>query len=179
MSGIFFDLPSVRFPRRFRFVQPVLQTLAAWLFRWLTPKGFGVECAGVLREVHSRYNEAEFPSASSRDGGTWNKFDSALEESRPTDGVPSFFGALRPFNHWKIVKDQHELLLIGKTLTPLARWGATQRKSRTVSGAAGAGKGAKKDVLAAGSRVFRERRREKICRTTTEWYTAIATGAQA
>src|SRR6476661_968980 len=102
MSGIFFDLPSVRFPRRFRFVQPVLQIFAASLVRWLSAPAY------ALRQVHSRYDEAEF--------------DSALDESRATDGVPSFFGALRPFNNWKIVKDQHELLFIGKTLTPSTRW---------------------------------------------------------
>ncbi|MFZ0918028.1 MAG: hypothetical protein WAN04_14130, partial [Candidatus Udaeobacter sp.] len=36
MSGIFFDLPSVRFLRRFRFLKPMLQTIAVSLFRWLS-----------------------------------------------------------------------------------------------------------------------------------------------
>ena len=173
MSGIFFDLPSVRFPRRFRFVQPVLQMFAASLVRWLSAPA----CA--LRQVHSRYDEAEFPSASSRGGGTWSKFDSALDESRATDCVPSLFGALRPFDNWKTVKDQHELLFIGKTLTPSARWGPTQRKSGTFSRAAGASEGAEKDVLATGSRIFRKRRREKIGRRTAQWRAAVAAGAQA
>src|SRR4029450_8847473 len=129
MSGIFFDLPSVRFLQRFRFLELMLQTFAASLFRSLTPKAFGVGWAGALRQVHSRYDEAEFPSASQ---SAWNEFDSALDESRATDGVPSLFGALRPFNNWKTVKDQHELLFIRKTPTPLARWGPTQRKSGTL-----------------------------------------------
>ena len=170
MSGIFFDLPSVRFLRRFRFVQPVLQMFAASLVRWLSAPA----CA--LRQVHSRYDEAEFPSASQ---SAWNEFDSALDESRATDGVPSFFGALRPFNNWKTVKDQHELLFIGKTLTPSARWGPTQRKSGTFSRTAGTSEGAEKDVLATGSRIFRKRWREKIDRTTAQWRAAVAIGAQA
>ena len=99
MSGIF-DLPSVRFLQRFRFLELRLQTFAASLFRSLSVP----VCA--LRQVHSRHDEAEFPSASQ---SAWNEFDSALDESRATDGVPSFFGALRPFDNWKTVKDQHEL----------------------------------------------------------------------
>ena len=152
MSGIFFDLPSVRFLRRFRFLEQMLQKLLAWLFRWLSAP----VCAS--RQVRSRYDEAEFPSASQR---AWNELDSALDESRATDGVPTLFGALRPLDNWKIVKDQHELLFIRKTPTPLARWGPTQRKSRTLSGTTGTGKEAEKDVLAAGCRIFRKRRREK------------------
>src|SRR5205823_2889145 len=170
MSGIFFDLPSVRFLQRFRFLELMLQTFAASLFRSLSAPA----CAS--KRVHSRYDEAEFPSASQ---SAWNEFDSALDESRATDGVPSFFGALRPFNNWKTVKDQHELLFIGKTLTPLARWGPTQRKSGTFSRAAGASEGAEKDILATGSRIFRKRRREKIDPTTAQWRAAVTTGAQA
>jgi hypothetical protein len=170
MSGIFFDLPSVRFLRRFRFVQPVLQMFAASLIRWLRVPAY------ALRQVHSRYDEAEFPSASQ---SACNKFDSAFGESRATDGVPSFFGALRPFENWKTVKDQHELLFIRKTPTPPARWGPTQRKSGTFSRAAGASEDAEKDVLATGYRIFREwRRDEESSNTTAEWHTAFATPAQ-
>src|SRR5215472_3225150 len=166
MSGIFFDLPSVRLPRRFRFLEPMLQTFAASLFRWLSAP------ASALRQVHSRYDEAEFPSASQ---SACNKFDWALDESRATDGVPSFFGALRPFDNWKTVKDQHELLFIGKTPTPFARWGPTQRKSGTLSGTQGTGEDAEKNVLAANCRIFRKRRREKkSAGTTAQWRAAIA-----
>src|SRR5215472_660074 len=171
MSGIF-DLPSVRFLQRFRFLQLRLQTFAASLFRSLSVPG----CA--LRRAHSRYDEAEFPSASQN---AWNEFDSALDESRATDGVPSFFGALRPFDNWKTVKDQHELLFIRKTLTPPARWGPTQRKSGTLSGTPGTGEDAEENVLAAGCRIFRKRRREKESgdTTTSQWCAAIvATCAQ-
>jgi hypothetical protein len=170
MSGIF-DLPSVRFLQRFRFLELMLQTFAASLFRSLS----GPACA--LKRAHSRYDEAEFPSASQ---SAWNEFDSALDESRATDGVPSLFGALRPFGNWKTVKDQHELLFIRKTPTPLARWGPTQRKSGTLSGTPGTGEAAEKNVLAAGCRIFWKRRREKErAGTTAQWCAAIAACAQA
>ena len=173
MSGIF-DLPSVRFLQRFRFLELMLQTFVASLFRSLSVPA----CA--LKRAHSRYDEAEFPSASSRDGGTCDKFDLALDESRATDGVPSFFGALRPFGNWKTVKDQHELLFIRKTPTPLARWGPTQRKSGTLSGTPGTGEAAEKNVLAAGCRIFWKRRREKeSAGTTAQWRAAIAACTQA
>jgi hypothetical protein len=174
MSGIFFDLPSVRFLQRLRFLELMLQTFAASLFRLLSAPA----CA--LRQVHSRYDEAEFPSATSRDGGTCDEFDSALDESRATDGVPSFFGALRPFDNWKTLKDQHELLFIRKTPTPLARRGPTQRKSGTLSGTTGTGKDTEKDVLAARCRIFWEWRRQKEnAGAAAQWCAAIATCAQA
>ena len=158
MSGIFFDLPSVRFLQRFRFLELMLQTFAASLFRLLRVPA----CA--LRQGRSRYDEAEFPSASH---SAWNEFDSALDESRATDGVPSLFGALRPFDNWKTVKDQHELLFIGKTPTPHARWGATHRKPGTFSGTTGTGEDAEKNLLAAGCRIFRQRRRHKESASAT------------
>jgi hypothetical protein len=124
----------------------MLQTFAASLFRLLSAPA----CA--LRQVRSRLDEAEFPSASQ---SACNKFDSALYESRAKDGVPSLFGALRPFDNWKTVKDQHELLFIRKTPTPLARWGPTQRKSGTLSGTPGTDEDAEKDLLAARYRIVR------------------------
>jgi hypothetical protein len=170
MSGIF-DLPSVRFLQRFRFLELMLQTFAASLFRLLSVP------ASALRQGHSRYDEAEFPSAPQ---SACNKFDRALDESRATDGVPSLFGALRPFDNWKTVKDQNELLFIRKTPTPLARWGPAQRKLRTRSRTTGSSEDAEKDLLAAGCRIFRKRRREKESgNSTSQWCAAIATSAQA
>src|SRR5262249_15729429 len=149
----------------------MLQTLAASLFRCLSVP------ASALRQVHSRYDEAEFPSASE---SACNKFDSALDESRATDGVPNLFGALCPFDNWKTVKDQHELLFIRKTPTPLARWGPTQRKSGTLSGTPGTSEDEEKNLLAAGRRIFRKRRREKESDgTPAQWRSAVATCAQA
>jgi len=168
MSGIFFDLPSVRFLRRFRFLEAMRQIFAASLLRWLSAPACG------SRQVYFRHTEAEFPLASQK-----RKFEWTLDDSRAADGVPSLFGALRPFNNWTKPKNQHELLFIRNTLTPLARWGPTQRKSRTLSGPAGSGKDAKKDILATGCRIFRKRRGEKENRTGTQWYAAFATDAQA
>ena len=170
MSGIFFDLPSVRFLQRFRFLELMLQTFAASLLRSLSAPA----CA--LRQVHSRYDEAEFPSASQ---SAWKKFDSALDESRATDGVPNLFGALRPCDNWKTVKDQHELLFIRKTPTPPARWGPTQRKSGTLSGTARTDEDAEKDLLAACCRIFQKRQRqEESPGTTARCRAAIAACAQ-
>src|SRR5450759_1173338 len=170
MSGIFFDLPSLRFLRRFRFLEPMLQRIAASLFRCLS----GPACA--LRQVHFRHDEAEFPLASQ---SGCKKFDWTLDDSRAADGVPNVFGALRPFDNWIKTKDQHELLFIRKTLTPLARWGPTQRKSRTRCGATGSSEDAEKDILATGCRIFRKRQGEKQNRSAAaQWCAAFATGAQ-
>ena len=174
MSGIFFDIPNVRFLRRFRFLELMRQIFVASLFRWLSAPACG------SREGHFRHTEAEFPSASSRDGGTCEKFDWTLDDSRAADRVPSLFGALCPFNNWTKPKNQHELLFIRKTLAPPARWGPTQRKSRTLSDPAGGGEDAKKDILATSCRIFRKWRGEKENRSAaTQWRTGFATGAQA
>jgi len=171
MSGIFFDLPSIRFLRRFRFLEPVLQTVAASLFRCLSAP------ARALREVHFRHDEAEFPLASQ---SACKKFDWTLDDSRAADGVPNLFGALRPFNNWTKIKDQHELLFIRKTLTSLARWGPTQRKSRTLSRPPGCSEDAEKDILATGCRIFRKRQGEKEERAAAaQWCAAFATSAEA
>ena len=172
MSGIFFDLPSVRFLRRFRFLEPMLQTFAASLLRCLS------EPARALRRVHFRHDEAEFPSASQ---SACKKFDWTLGDSRAADGVPSRFGALRPFNNWTNPKNQHELLFIRKTLTPLARWGPKQqRKLRTLWRPAGTSEDAEKDILATRCRIFRKRRGEKENRSAAaQRRSAFATGAQA
>jgi hypothetical protein len=169
MSGIFFDLPSVRFLRRFRFLELMLQTVAASLFRCLRAP------ARALRQVDFRHDEAEFPLASQ---SVSKKFDWTLDDSRAADGVPNLFGALRPFNNWTKIKDQHELLFIRKTLTPLARWGPTQRKSRTISRPAGSSEDAEKNILATGCRIFWKRRGEKESRSA-QWYAAFATSAEA
>src|SRR5881397_3832188 len=148
--------PSVRFLRRFRFLELMLQTVAASLFRCLSTP------ARALRQVHFRHDEAEFPLASQ---SVSKKFDWTLDDSRAADGVPNLFGALRPFNNWTKIKDQHELLFIRKTLTPLARWGTTQRKSRTISRPAGSSEDAEKNILATGCRIFWKRRGEKESRS--------------
>jgi hypothetical protein len=147
----------------------MLQTIAAILFRCLSAPGF------ASRRVYFRHDEAEFPLASQR-----RKFDWTLDDSRAADGVPSLFGALRHFNNWKKLKDQHELLFIRKTLTPFARWGPTQRQQRTLSGPAGNSENAEKNILAESCRIFRERRRQKANgRAAAQRGAAFAGGAEA
>ena len=169
MSGIFFDIPSVRFLRRFRFLEAMRQIFVASLLRWLSAPDCG------SRQGHFRHTEAEFPLASQS-----RKFDWTLDDSGAADGVPSLFGALRPFNNWTKPKNQHELLFIRKTPTPLARWGPTQqRKSRTLWRPAGTSEDAEKDILATRCRIFRKRRGEKENRSAAaQWRTAFATIAQ-
>jgi len=170
MSGIFFDLPSVRFLRRFRFLKLMLQTFARSLLRWLRAP------ASASRQGHFRYNKAEFPLAPQ---SACRKFDWALDDSRAADGVPSLFGALRPFNHWKKLKDQHELLFIRKTPTPFARWGPTQNKLPTLSRTADSSENAEEDILATSCRVFRKRQGQtETGGTGAQWRAAFATGAQ-
>ena len=167
MSGIFFDIPSVRFLRRFRFLEAMRQIFVASLLRWLSAPACG------SRQGHFRHTEAEFPSVSQR-----RKVDWTLDDTRAADGVPSLFGALRPLNNWTKPKNQHELLFIRKTLPPLARWGPTQRKSRTLWEPAGSSEPPKKDILATGCRIFRKRRREKENRSAAaQRRSAFATGA--
>jgi len=149
MSGIFFDIPNVRFLQRFRFLELMRQIFVASMLRWLSAPACG------SRQGHFRHTEAEFPSASQ---SAWRKFDWTLDDSRAADRVPSFFGALRPFNNWTKPKNQHELLFIRKTLTPLARWGPTQqRKLRTLWRPTGTSEDAEKDILATRCRIFRKR----------------------
>ena len=171
MSGIIFDIPSVRLLRRFRLLERVLQTIAAQLFRWLS------EPACASRQVYFRHDEAEFPSASQ---SGCKQFDWTLDDSRAADRVPNLFGALRPFNHWIKIKDKHELLFSRKTLPPLARGGPTQSKSRALSRSTGSNEDAEKNILATGCRIFRKRRRkEESGGSTAQWHAAFATCAQA
>src|SRR5438874_10005663 len=170
MSGIFFDLPSVRFLLRFRFFGTMMRIFASLLRRWLSAPACG------SRKVYFRLAEAECSAASQR---ACNLFDWTIGDSLAADGVPNVSGALRPFNNWVKREDYYELLFIRKTLTPLARWGPTQRKSRTISRPAGSSEDAEKDILATGSRVFRKRQGQKENRSaTTQRHAAFAAGAE-
>ena len=169
MSGIFFDLPSVRFLRRFRFLEPMLQTFAVSLFRCLSVP------ARALRQVCSRHDEAEFPLASQ---SAWKKVDWTVDDSRAADGVSNVIGALRPSDNWIQLKDQHELLFIWKTLTPPARWRPAQGKQRTTSEPRANRQDAEKDILATSCRIFQKRRGEKEnASTAAQWFATVASGA--
>src|SRR5213593_518507 len=115
MSGIFFDLPSPRFLRRFRLFETMMRTFASSLLRWLITPAYG------SRQVHFRLKEAEFPAASQ---SASNLFEWTVSDSRAADGAS--IDALCPFNNWLKLKDQHELLFIRETLASSAR-GARRR----------------------------------------------------
>lgn len=164
MSGIFFDLPSLRFLRRFRFFETMMRTLASFLIRLLS--------AGVCgsKQVHFRLNEAEFPAASQSacrlsesTMGDWHAADSAS------------IGALRTIKNWIKLKDQYELLFIWETLAPVARWVATEGRPRTLSGSARGIESRKKDILAAGGRFFwkRQGRHKENGYGGAQWYAAF------
>ncbi|HXQ02074.1 MAG TPA: hypothetical protein VN801_03830, partial [Candidatus Udaeobacter sp.] len=113
MSGFLFGFPSLRFLRRFRFFDTTVRPFAPGLLRWLTARARG------LRQVQSRLDEAEFPTASQSALFEW-----ALDDWRAADGAS--IDALRPFNNWIKPKDQHELLFNWETLAPFARRPPTQ-----------------------------------------------------
>ena len=149
MSGIFFDLPSPRLLRRFRFSETRRLTVASSLLRWFRA------LACDLRQVHFRLNEVEFPVASQ---SACRLFESTLGDSRAADCAS--IDALRPFNNWVKLKNQHELLFIWEAFSPFA-WRDAPQGQPTLSGSAGESETAKKDILAAGDRIFRRRHRHK------------------
>jgi hypothetical protein len=167
MSGIFFDLPSVRFLRRSRFFETMMRTFASSLRRWLSAPACG------LRQVYFRLDEAEF-SAASQNG--YKLVDWTLDGSRAADSVPNarywtspsdwrISGALCLFNNWIKLKDQHELLFIRATPAPFAWRRPTQRQLRSFSGSTRISKDSEKDILAAGGRIFWKWRCHKEERT--------------
>src|SRR4030095_1054228 len=147
MAGFLFGFPSLRFPRRFRFFDTTVRPFAPWLLRWLTARARG------LRQVQSRLDEAEFPTASQSALFEW-----ALNYWRAADGAS--LDALRRFNNWTKRKDQHELLFNWETLAPLARW-LPNPWQRPPAASAGRNERAEKDKLAAAppTRVVSEKKR--------------------
>jgi hypothetical protein len=145
MSEIFFDLPSLRFLRRFGFFETMMRSSASSLLRWLSAPAYG------SRQVHFRLDEAEFPAASQ---SACKLFERTLADSRAADGAS--IDALRPFNNWVKLKDHYELLFIRETPAPFARRVPPQGP-RTLSGSAGRSENSKKDILAAARCVFWKR----------------------
>src|SRR4030095_5426941 len=138
MSGIFFDLPSPRLLRRFRFFETRMRTCASSLLRWLRTS------ACDSRQVHFRLNEVEFPAASQ---SACKLFEWTLGDSRAADCAS--IDALRPFNNWVKLRNQHELLFIWEAVAPFARRSPPQGQSRTLSRSARESETSEKDILAA------------------------------
>src|SRR6266513_828143 len=165
MSGIFFDLPSPRFLRRFRFFGTMMRTSAFSLLRWLSAPA----CSS--RQVHFRLNETEFPVASQ---SACKMFERTLGGSHAADRAS--IDALRLFNNWVNLKDQHELLFIRETLAPRARWVPTQRQWPLALSTRGS-ETAKAGILAAGRCIFwkRENCKERSNGSSAQWRAALAT----
>jgi hypothetical protein len=163
MPGMLFDVPSFRFLRRSSFFDIWMRTFASSLHRWLSARS----CDS--REVISRLDEAEFPTASQSALFEW-----ALGDWRAADGAS--FDALRRFNNWTKRKDQHELLFNWETLAPFARRLPTPWQ-RPRASSARRSEGAKKDILAADCRIFWRRHNEDRSRRPQRC-PAFATGTQ-
>jgi hypothetical protein len=147
MSGIFFELPSLRFLRRFRFFETVMRTFASSLLRWLSALAYG------SRQVHFRLSEAEFSTASQSACKLFKRTD-----SRAADGAS--IDALRPFKNWVKLKDHYELLFIRETPAPVAGRVPPQGP-RSLSGPAGRSETSNENVLAASRSFFWKRQRQK------------------
>ena len=119
-------------------------------FDWLTTAG----C--VLRRFYFRHDEAEFPAASSRNGGICSLLGETSRGSRVVDRAS--LDALRPLNNWVNTKDHHELLSTGETPAPWAWSVSTKGRPRAFPRAARACTEAK-NILATNRRIFWKRRR--------------------
>jgi hypothetical protein len=166
MPGMLFDVPSLRFLRRSSFFDIVMRTFASSLHRWLSAR------ACDSREVISRLEEAEFPTASQ---SACNLVEWALDDWRAADGAS--FDALRPSNNWTKPKDQHELLFNWETLASFARWLSTPWQ-RPRPSSARRSEGAKKDILAADCRIFWKWHNEGRSKPSTQRCPAFAIGTQ-
>jgi hypothetical protein len=161
MSGISFDLPSLRFLRRFRSFETMMRTFASSLLRWLSAPACG------SRQVHFRLHEAEFSAASQ---SACKLFERTLGDSRAADGAS--IDALRPSNNWVNLKDQHELLLIRETLAPFARRVPTQGQW-PLALSTGRNESSEENILAAGRSIFWKRQRQKTGNASAQWCAAI------
>jgi hypothetical protein len=163
MSGFLFGFPSLRFLRRFRFFDTTVRSFAPWLLRWLSAQ------ARRSKQVQSRLDEAEFPTASQSALFEW-----ALSDWRAADGAS--LDALRQLNNWTKRKDHHELLFNWETLAPFARWLPTPWQQPCASSAR-RNEAAKKDILATDCRIFWKWRNEGR-NNRAQWRTVFATSAQ-
>lgn len=164
MSGIFFDNPAVRFPRRFRISEIMTRCFAS--VRWLIVAACRPKC--------SRREEAEFPAAA----------QIALQTFRgsPTADRASY-DALRLQNNWVKIKDQYETSIIRETFAPFARWISTETRWAFASAIRGRATAGKEITLAAlHGAVFKWKASKSTVRTGTQRcaaHSAAATAAQA
>ena len=106
MSGMFFDIPAVRFSRRLSFFQIRMRYVVALLFRWLT--GANRLFAGT----YSRPHKAEYPLALE------TAYELLLRTFRGSGARGGASGDARRspninnYNNWLKVKDQHDISFI-------------------------------------------------------------------
>jgi len=137
------------------------------LFRWLTV------VAGGSRRVCFRLEEAEFPAAPQ---SGCKLLEGTLRSSRAADRAS--IDALRPFNNWVNLKDNHELSFIRKTLAPFARRVPTKGRSPFALSKRER-ESSQENILAAGGCFFWKRKRdEETCDRLAQWRPAIAADAQ-
>jgi hypothetical protein len=147
----------------------MMRGFASSLLRWLTVTARG--------SIFFRHDEAEFPQASSRDGGTCNLLKGTERGSRAADGAP-LDDALRPLNNRLNTQDQYELSFIRETPSPFARRFSTEGRSPSAS-TARSHEGPKEDILAATRCTFwKWQKHKEIARWITQWFATAATGAQ-
>ena len=129
-------------------------------FDWLTT----ADC--ILRRFYFRQDKAEFPAASSREGGICNLLGETLRDSRAADRAS--LDALRPLNNWVNTEDQHELLSTRETPAPRARSASTKGRSRAFPRSTRASSKAE-NILATHRRIFwKWRRNTKTSRTIAQ-----------
>ena len=166
MSGIFFEDPGVRFDRRFRFFEIMMRGFASSVLGWLA----GAACGS--KRIHFRRNEMEFPAASQN---ACNVLERALRGSDAADGAS--IDALRLFNNWINIEDQHELSFIRETLAPFARRSPTKGRSAFAS-AGRSGESSQENILEEAGRTFWKRQRPKESGDRiAQWLAAITISA--
>ena len=137
------------------------------LFRWLTV------VAGGSRRVRFRLEEVEFPAASE---SVRKLLERTLRSSRAADRAS--IDALRPFNNWVNLKDNHELSFIRKTLAPFARRVPTKGRSPFALSKRER-ESSQENILAASRRIFWKRKSDEETRDrVAQWRAAIAAFAQ-
>jgi hypothetical protein len=161
MSGIFFDNPAVRFPRRFRVSEIMTRCFAS--VRWLI--------AAACRPKCSRREEAEFPAAA----------QIALQTFRGSPAADcASYDALRLQNNWVKIKDQYETSIIRETFATLARWISTETRWACASAIRGRATARKEITVAAlYGAFFKWKAPEPTVRAGTQWCAARSAPAAA
>jgi hypothetical protein len=114
----------------------------------------------------------EFPAASQN---ACNVLERALRGSHAADGAS--IDALRLFNHWINIKDQHELSFIRETRAPFAWRFPTKRRS-TFAPEGRRGESSQENILEEAGRTFwKQQRHKESSDGIAQWLAAITIGA--